>query len=216
MKHALRTVCRCMMALVTAPLRRLFGRYPYLAPALSGLGAGFLNGLLGAAGGILLVAVLPYLTPPPRLCDPAISERTLHPAHMRADNTNAVSGITGTPLTTVPSVEADVPPILPSRSIDHAYGRVEATPRPSPLGEHLDRRDILATALSVMLPVSAVSWVFYWFSGVRAEASLVVSLILPALLGGLAGAKLLGRLPEKHIRKMFAALVVVSGLRMLM
>lgn len=129
---------------------------PWLLLALSGVGAGLLNGLLGAAGGILLVAVLPRLTPPALLYPPAVN-----------------------------------------------------------LGLYHERRDILATALAVMLPVSGVSGVFYWMNGIRPDPTLLLLLILPAALGGLLGAKLLGRLPDRILKKLFAALVVVSGARML-
>lgn len=124
--------------------------------SLVGVGAGLLNGLLGAAGGILLVALLPRLAPPAPLYPPAV-----------------------------------------------------------PLGEFHERRDILATALAVMLPVSGVSGVFYWLNGIRPSPTLLTALILPAILGGLLGAKLLGRLPDRVLKKLFAALVVVSGVRML-
>lgn len=137
----------------TFPLRRLL----WMA---TGLGAGFLNGLLGTAGGILLVAVLPRLTPPLPL-----------------------------------GAGASAPTL--------------------PLGRTHERRDILATAMAVMLPVSAVSGVFYWLGGIRPPWGVVTALILPAILGGLIGAHLLGRLPDRLLRRLFAALVVVAGARML-
>ena len=130
---------------------------PWLLLALTGVGAGLLNGLLGAAGGILLVAVLPRLTPPALLYPPAV-----------------------------------------------------------PLGRYHERRDILATALTVMLPVSAISCVFYWLGGVRPEPTLLLLLILPAAVGGYLGAKLLGKLSDRFLKKLFAALVVVAGIRMLL
>ena len=129
---------------------------PWLLLALAGAFAGLLNGLLGAAGGILLVAILPRLTPPARLYPPAV-----------------------------------------------------------PLGLYHERRDILATAMTVMLPVSAISCIFYWLNGVRPEPTLLLLLILPAAAGGFLGAKLLGRLPDALLKKLFAALVVVAGARML-
>ena len=130
--------------------------FPWLLLGLTGVSAGLLNGLLGAAGGILLVALLPRLTPPAALYPPAV-----------------------------------------------------------PLGTHHERRDILATAMTVMLPVSAVSGVFYWFRGIRPDPTLLLLLVIPAAAGGLVGAKLLGKLPDRVLKKIFAALVVVAGVRML-
>ncbi len=129
---------------------------PWILCALTGLGAGLLNGLLGAAGGILLVALLPRITPPAMLYPPA-----------------------------------------------------------RPLSDFHERRDILATALAVMLPVSAVSGMFYWLGGIRPSPTILLSLILPAAAGGLLGAKLLARIPNDLLKKIFAAVVVIAGLRML-
>ena len=129
---------------------------PWTLCALMGLGAGLLNGLLGAAGGILLVALLPRVTPPVPLYPPA-----------------------------------------------------------RPLGDLHERRDVLATALAVMLPVSAVSGMFYWLGGIRPSPTRLLSLILPAAAGGLLGAKLLAKIPNDLLKKIFAAVVVIAGLRML-
>lgn len=129
---------------------------PWTLCALMGLGAGLLNGLLGAAGGILLVALLPRVTPPVPLYPPA-----------------------------------------------------------RPLGDLHEHRDVLATALAVMLPVSAVSGMFYWLGGIRPSPTLLLSLILPAAAGGLLGAKLLAKIPNDLLKKIFAAVVVIAGLRML-
>ena len=129
---------------------------PWFLCALLGLGAGLLNGLLGAAGGILLVALLPRITPPATL----------------------------------------YPPVRP-------------------LGDFHERRDILATALAVMLPVSTVSGMFYWLGGIRPSPTILLSLILPAAAGGLLGAKLLARIPNDLLKKIFAAVVVIAGIRML-
>ena len=120
--------------------------------ATAGLFAGLLNGLLGAAGGILLAAVLP---------------------------------------------------------------RLLAIPSGSSLPPATERRDVLATVTAVMLPVSGVSWLFYLRSGIRPPGEVLPLLILPAVLGGLVGALLLGRIPDRVLRKLFAALVMLSGIRML-
>ena len=128
-----------------------------LLTALTGFGAGLLNGLLGAAGGILLVAALPRL------------ERAA-PLHASACTAE----------------------------------------RP------MDQRDVLATALAVMLPVSAVSGVFYYLGGIRPSPVLLAYLILPAAAGGLLGAGLLARIPAHALKRIFAAVVVIAGLRMLL
>lgn len=129
---------------------------PWILCALTGVGAGLLNGLLGAAGGILLVAVLPHITPPAILYAPNL-----------------------------------------------------------PLGRFHERRDILATALAVMLPVSFVSGIFYWAGGIRPSPVLLASLLLPAAAGGLLGAMLLSKIPNRLLKKLFAAVVVIAGIRML-
>ncbi len=123
--------------------------------AAVGFGAGVVNGLLGAAGGILLVSALPHLPTPARW----------------------------------------------------STGRLP--PR------RWDQRDVLATALCVMLPTSALSFVFYVVQGMRPEPSLLLTIALPTVGGGLVGAFLLDRIPREALRKGFALLIVVSGLRML-
>ncbi len=127
---------------------------------LTGVAAGFCNGLLGAAGGVLLVLLLPRLTLPASLA--------------------------------------------PDR-----------TPRPFSDGV-LSRRDLLATSLAVMLPVSAVSGVIYWVGGIRPDGGTLSLLVLPSVVGGIIGARLLGKLREDLLRRLFALLLVISGVRMLL
>ena len=45
--------------------------------------------------------------------------------------------------------------------------------------------------------------------------NLLLLLVIPAAAGGLMGAKLPGKLPDRVLKKIFAALVVVAGARML-
>ena len=124
--------------------------------ALLGFASGTVNGLLGAAGGVLLALALPRLH-------------------------------------------------VPSWLKNHGTAR-------SPVS---DRRDLLATVLAVMLPVSAVSAFLYWQRGMGADTSLLLASLIPAMLGGLIGALLLDRIPREAMRKIFALVVVVAGLRML-
>ena len=125
--------------------------------AAVGLGAGFINGLLGAAGGILLVTALPYLPTPSLL-----------------------------------SVGAN------------PYGQAGA-----------DRRDLFASALAVMLPVSAVSALRYRLAGVDPLPRSLLPLLLPAAAGGLLGAFLLERTSPRRLRRLFAAVILVSRIRVL-
>lgn len=110
----------------------------------AGLAAGFVNGLLGAGGGIILVR----------------SARRLLP---------------------------------------RGYG---------------DTRDVFATALAVMLPVSAVSVAAY---GLRLGAGEFnfTPYILPAVLGGAGGAMLLARVDTRWLKLIFSLITVWSGLSML-
>ena len=126
---------------------------------LIGLGAGIINGLLGAAGGILLIYTLPFF----------LKEKMPLP---------------------VPFYHGLTPP--------------------------MEGRDRMATSLAVMLPVTVVSFISYWLSGVSPDLSILSWLAFPAALGGLCGAWLLGRIRADSLRKMFAVIVIVSGFRMLM
>jgi len=133
---------------------RHLARLTLLPWILTGLGAGVLNGLLGAAGGILLVSVLPYLTPP--------------------------AGF---------------------------------TLAPSPFAE---QRDVLATSLCVMIPVTLLSTLLYILQGNGTSPKLATVIAIPSMLGGLLGAYLLGRLPRNLLRKLFGLLVAVAGVRMIL
>ena len=80
----------------------------------------------------------------------------------------------------------------------------------------MSRRDLLALSMAVMMPVSVMSGVIYWVNGIRPDLLTVALLILPSVLGGLLGARLLGRLPERHLRLLFSLLLVISGARMIL
>lgn len=74
----------------------------------------------------------------------------------------------------------------------------------------LPTKEAHATAISVILPLSAVSGAIYLWQG-QAPWSLLLW-VAPALtLGGFLGAKLTGRLPDKLLRRLFAALMLVAG-----
>ena len=80
------------------------------------------------------------------------------------------------------------------------------------LGDELsDIRDVLANALCITLPVSAVSCLSYALRG-NLKINGFGLYVLPAILGGILGGVLLGKIKAASARKLFSVLVVVSGL----
>jgi len=79
----------------------------------------------------------------------------------------------------------------------------------------LDAKEAHATAISVMLPLTAVSSAIYVAgSGVDWAA---LAYVLPALCAGSAlGARLTGRIEEKKLRRVFAVVMLASGVWMLL
>lgn len=76
--------------------------------------------------------------------------------------------------------------------------------------EMADHRDLYANALCVMLPISAVSCLRYALAGnLQTEGFGIYA--LPAVLGGLAGGFLLGRLRGVWLKRLFGVLVIWSG-----
>ncbi|MBR6559297.1 MAG: sulfite exporter TauE/SafE family protein [Clostridia bacterium] len=76
------------------------------------------------------------------------------------------------------------------------------------------RRIFASTVLSV-IPMSLGSAIVYGTLG-AVESEDVLPLILPALLGGMAGALLLSRINTGLLKKIFSALVIWSGIRLMM
>ena len=73
-----------------------------------------------------------------------------------------------------------------------------------------ERRDHLAGALAVMLPISVFSCLRYASAGhLQLEGFGVYA--LPAVAGGIVGGILLGRLSSSFLGRLFAALVIYSG-----
>ena len=83
-----------------------------------------------------------------------------------------------------------------------------------------DIRDILATAITSILPITAVSALFYSIN--TAAASTVSSpikyavYIVPAACGGICGAALLDTINTSVTKKIFSALVVWAGVSMIL
>ena len=77
-----------------------------------------------------------------------------------------------------------------------------------------DRRDAFANALTVMLPISAISAAMYGMRGAVDLRELDI-LILPAIAGGFIGALVLDKINTKWLRLLFAAIIIYSGLTMI-
>lgn len=90
---------------------------------------------------------------------------------------------------------------------------VKLLPRLMPDGA-TDSRDVFATALATMLPISFVSLFVYALGGNLIELD-IKSILLPAVLGGLGGGLLLSVIDTGLLKLIFSALVVWSGINMI-
>ena len=73
-----------------------------------------------------------------------------------------------------------------------------------------DLRDSFATSLAIMIPLSLLACLRYSSYG-SLSAGELAPFLPPAIAGGLAGGFLLGRIHLLWLRALFAALMVVSG-----
>lgn len=78
-----------------------------------------------------------------------------------------------------------------------------------------DSRDIYANAIAVVMPVSVVSLILYAIRGMITDSNFGIY-IIPAVAGGLIGGILLGRIKTDLLKKMFAILVIYSGISMIL
>ena len=81
----------------------------------------------------------------------------------------------------------------------------------SKLLKESDPKDVFANALCVMLPLSLVSCAIYTSNGAVSFEGFSI-FIIPAILGGLLGGALLCKINTYFLKKLFAALVAVSGI----
>ena len=78
----------------------------------------------------------------------------------------------------------------------------------------LSAKEAHATAILVILPISAVSFLVYAWRG-YSSAQILVPTALGVTAGGLLGAKLLGGMTGKAVRIAFAFLQLFAGLSMI-
>ena len=76
-------------------------------------------------------------------------------------------------------------------------------------------KDIMASVVSAVIPMSAVSSVVYMIKDKVIYRELLA--YLPAaLIGGVAGAFLLDKLKFKTVRKIFAGMILYAGIKMIL
>jgi len=79
----------------------------------------------------------------------------------------------------------------------------------------LDQTQAHATSIAIILPLSVVSTAAYLYLG-RFELADAWIFLLPGIVGALAGALLLAKIPQHWLRKIFACLIIWAGIRMVM
>lgn len=79
----------------------------------------------------------------------------------------------------------------------------------------IEERDVFANALCVMLPISAVSAIGYAIAG-ELQTDGLGAYALPAILGGVCGGILLERINARTLKKLFAAIVIYSGIALML
>lgn len=78
----------------------------------------------------------------------------------------------------------------------------------------LNEHEAHATALAVILPISAVSAVIYYRNGIYAW-DVIYKVIIGGILGSIIGSKCLGAIPPYWLRKIFSIFMVLAALRMI-
>ena len=80
--------------------------------------------------------------------------------------------------------------------------------------KNTDMKDIMATTVSVVIPMSIISSVIYMTKGRIIYQELLI--YLPAALtGGITGAFLLDKIKFKIVKKLFAVMIIYAGIRMM-
>ena len=77
-----------------------------------------------------------------------------------------------------------------------------------------DEHKAHATAISVILPLTLVSSVFYILKG-HVDWEMTLNVTVGGIAGGYIGARLLNICPENTLRKIFAIFMIAAGVRMI-
>ena len=78
----------------------------------------------------------------------------------------------------------------------------------------LEDKKAHATALSIILPLSCAS--LFMYKGAKADFKLVLLCAIGGSVGSVIGAKFLNRIPKKWLKVSFGAVMILSGVRMIL
>ena len=76
--------------------------------------------------------------------------------------------------------------------------------------ELTEKKDVFVNSLCVMLPISALSCVLYAIRGDLTSKGFGL-FVLPAIFGGIIGGLLVDKIRSSALKRLFAALVILSG-----
>lgn len=84
-----------------------------------------------------------------------------------------------------------------------------------PMLEHMEiePQKAHATSVAIILPLSAASTVIYLMNGVRMDYQMLWWLVPGGIVGALIGSKLLKRIDNDLLRRIFGAIIIYSGIR---
>lgn len=75
-------------------------------------------------------------------------------------------------------------------------------------------REVFASAIAVMLPISAVSFIIYYVRG-NVEFQTALPYLLAGVLGGIGGGLLYKKVPTKLLHRLLGILILWGGIRCL-
>ncbi len=72
-----------------------------------------------------------------------------------------------------------------------------------------------ATAITIVLPLSIISTIMYLLKGVTVDFSLLIPTVSLGIIGAICGAILLNKINTILLNKIFAFIIIISGIRIL-
>jgi uncharacterized protein len=79
----------------------------------------------------------------------------------------------------------------------------------------LDQRCAQATSLVIVIPSSIMGCIIYAAHG-NIDYGVASYLVVGSMVGAYLGAKLMCRIPEQHLRRLFSCMLLLIGLKMVM